>query len=276
VLWLLAALILAASPAWAGQLDASWTAPTTNTDGSSLDPTTLTYRVYWFLFPNTPCPGTQFIVTNPNTTGAHLAGLTAGMSYNAQVTAVSPSGNESACSNMATAVARADTGAPPPGSNLRISFVPSPPPVPVTFGETAILPESDSGNGNLLLAQSATLTTPGTLQSLSFYVTGVAGLLRLGLYSNVGGAPGVKLAETAAFTPVVGWNTQPVLAPASLSSGTYWLAYLPQSSALAFRVDTTSGMIRWVPFIFGVMPATFPTSGVTTEAHHWSLYGTLK
>jgi hypothetical protein len=133
VLWILVALILAASPAWAGQLDASWTAPATRTDGTALDPATLTYRVYWFLFPNTPCPGTQFLVTGPGVTAAHLPNLTQGMSYNVQATAVDTSGNESACSNVATAVARADTGAPVPGTNLTVTFLATPPPPPTGF-----------------------------------------------------------------------------------------------------------------------------------------------
>lgn len=53
--------------------------------------------------------------------------------------------------------------------------------------------EPDSGNGNLLLAQDAVLSQPGTLQSLSFYVT-AAGRLRLGLYdaTGPGGGPGAR------------------------------------------------------------------------------------
>lgn len=114
-------LLLVASVAYAGELDATWTAPTTNTDGSAL--TDLgSYRLYWFLFPNTPCPGTQFLVVpSPTTTPApgtqptaRLTGLTQGLTYNVQVTAVDTGGSESACSVMASGVARADTAPPPP------------------------------------------------------------------------------------------------------------------------------------------------------------------
>ena len=41
----------------------------------------------------------------------------------------------------------------------------------VTIGETAVLSSGDSGNGNLLAAQSAHLAQAATIQSLSFYVT---------------------------------------------------------------------------------------------------------
>lgn len=122
--FLLLLLLVTASPSWAGQLDVSWTAPTTYTDGSPLSPTIVSYRVYWMLFPQTPCPGTQFIVTNTGVVTAHLGTLTQGFTYNAQVTAV-VNGLESACSLMASGVARADD-ALPVGSGLQIVFVPSP------------------------------------------------------------------------------------------------------------------------------------------------------
>ncbi|MEK7138619.1 MAG: hypothetical protein AAB799_00365, partial [Patescibacteria group bacterium] len=56
----------------------------------------------------------------------------------------------------------------------------------ITIGETTILPADDSGNGNLLLAQSTTLSQTATIQSLSFYVTTAAGNLRLGIYDATG------------------------------------------------------------------------------------------
>jgi PKD repeat protein len=147
---------------------------------------------------------------------------------------------------------------------------------PFTVGETTVFNEGDSGNGSFLLAQDAILAQAGTLQSLSFYVTAAAGGLRLGLYdaSGPGGGPGAKRAETAAFTPVVGWNTVNVITPVALSPGTYWLAYLPQSDSLNFSANRSIGQYRYYSYPYGPMPATFSTSpsgGVT----HWSLYGTL-
>ncbi|MEJ0073159.1 MAG: Ig-like domain-containing protein [Candidatus Saccharibacteria bacterium] len=40
----------------------------------------------------------------------------------------------------------------------------------ITIGETAVAPNGDSGNGNLLIAQQASLGQTATIQSLSFYV----------------------------------------------------------------------------------------------------------
>ena len=106
----------------------------------------------------------------------------------------------------------------------------------ITIGETTVLTSNDSGNGNLLIAQQATLSQIATIQSLSFYVTTAGGDLRLGIYDATGpnGGPGAKKAETNSFTPTTGWNTANVITPASLPVGTYWLAYLPSSSSLGF------------------------------------------
>lgn len=110
---LLALLLLVAS-AEAGQLDATWTAPTTNTDGSALTDLA-SYRVYYVQSTTAnPCPGNQFsIMPSPTTTPApntrltlHLPGLVDNAVYRVQVSAIDTSGAESACSGLATATSR--------------------------------------------------------------------------------------------------------------------------------------------------------------------------
>ena len=116
----------------------------------------------------------------------------------------------------------------------------------VTIGQTAVLSSGDSGNGNLLVAQSATLAQAATIQSLSFYVTAASGNLILGIYDATGpnGGPGALKASTASFTPVTGWNTANVVTPVSLAAGSYWLAYLPSSNALEFRENQRVRQLR--------------------------------
>jgi glucose/arabinose dehydrogenase/PKD repeat protein len=146
----------------------------------------------------------------------------------------------------------------------------------ITIGETTVFGSTDSGNGNLLLVQDATLSQTATIQSLSFHVLTAAGNLRLGIYdaTGPGGGPGTLKAQTSSFVPVVGWNTRNVITPVSLSAGAYWLAYFPSSSSLAFSTNFSIGSYKAASLAFGSMPATFPanpSSGTT----HWSLYGTL-
>jgi len=89
----------------------SWTAPTTNRDGTPLRDLA-GYRLY--LDTRTPtCPGGPFLaVPSPaaapasaQTVSDHVTGLTASTTYFARVTAVDTSGNESTCSPAASGVA---------------------------------------------------------------------------------------------------------------------------------------------------------------------------
>lgn len=143
----------------------------------------------------------------------------------------------------------------------------------ITLGETSVLNVPYGGLGNQLVAQQVTLSQGSTIQSLSYYVSTTGGQLRLGIYSNSGGAPGALLAETAAFTPVAGWNTQPVLTQTALPAGIYWLAFLPQSNTLAGRL-TVAGSGRYYAYTFGAMPAAFSSSN-TADTFRFSMYATL-
>ena len=127
--------------------------------------------------------------------------------------------------------------------------------------------------GNRLVAQQVTLSQSATIQSLSYYVSTTGGQLRLGIYNNSGSAPGALMAQTAAFTPVAGWNTQVVTTPVALSPGTYWLVFLPQNNTLAGRLGL-SGSGRHYSYTFGALPSTYSTS-YTSDTFHFSFYATL-
>src|SRR5438128_3900523 len=116
----LGGVVLATNPGSAGVLDASWTAPTTNTDESPLTDLA-SYRVYYVTAPTSPCPGSTFVqVASPTTTpplgqivSVRLTGLTTGTLYNVAVTAVDTIGSESTCSTVATAAAALELSATP-------------------------------------------------------------------------------------------------------------------------------------------------------------------
>ncbi len=153
---------------------------------------------------------------------------------------------------------------------------PLPPGTVIKMGDTIVRTEADSGNGNLLLAQKATLSQAGTLLSLSFYVTNASGNLRLGVYDASGptGGPGQKIAETSSFAAVSGWNSANITSPVSLPVGTYWLAYLPSDNNLAFEKISNGTGGRFYSYNFGAMPQTFSTSSSSTQSN-WSFYATL-
>src|SRR5437016_2547629 len=115
-----AAVHLLACSVRAGILDATWNAPPTSADGSSIIDVA-SYRVYYGTF-NPPCPTSSFLVVPsialapapdtpapdtpaPDTVvSAALTGLVTGTGYFVQVTALDASGNESACSSLASGV----------------------------------------------------------------------------------------------------------------------------------------------------------------------------
>ena len=137
--------------------------------------------------------------------------------------------------------------------------------------------DNDSDNGNLLLAQAATLKQTATIQSLSFYVTTPSGNLVLGVYdaTGPGAGPGALKATTASFAPVKGWNTAKVKTPVALAAGKYWLAYLPSSNALGFLKMNTTGDCKYYSYQFGALPSKFNTSPVSCNPTTWSFYATL-
>ena len=146
----------------------------------------------------------------------------------------------------------------------------------ITIGETNTLSDGDSGNGNLLVAQQTSLGQTATVVSMSFYVNTAGGNLRMGIFdaTGPGGGPGNLMAQTASFTPVTGWNTANVISSVSLPAGTYWIAYLPSSNSLSFKVDLT-GSAMFYSYAYGTMPAKFSTSPTNITAH-WSFYATLR
>ena len=146
----------------------------------------------------------------------------------------------------------------------------------ITIGETAVLTAADNGNGGLLIVQPATLSQQAVLQSLSFYVTAASGKLVLGIYaSNSAGLPGAIVAQTAQFTPKVGWNTVVPTTTPTLSPGTYWLCYFPQSNSLDFvKKDGGVPTAYLIKQTFGALPSTYP-SGASSVVTVWSLYATL-
>ena len=118
----LLAAVVESNPATAGVLDASWLAPTTNTDGSQLTDLA-SYRVY-YSNSGAPCPGSTFFSVASSTSAPapnqlvsfRLTGLTNGSTYGVSVTAVDAQGIESACSPAASAVSQLNVSVAPTGT----------------------------------------------------------------------------------------------------------------------------------------------------------------
>jgi hypothetical protein len=115
----LAGVVTAAASVDAASVSLTWTAPTTNADGTPLTDLA-SYRVY--LATAVPsCPSSSFLTvsspTSAPTAGQAIASrvtaLSAGATYFVRISAVDGAGNESACSTSASGVAQVDFSVTP-------------------------------------------------------------------------------------------------------------------------------------------------------------------
>ena len=190
--FILSEVLLVTTPGTAGILDATWTAPTTNTDGSLLTDLA-SYRLY-YATGSSPCPGSSSVqVASPTsspgpslTMSYRLTGLTSGMLYNVAVSAVDATGNQSSCSSIASAIARAEFAASPTGT---VNFG------SVNLGSFAEQTFTVSSTGGGTVSGSASVAAPFSIAS------GIPFTL-----SGAGATQAVKVRFTPTTTTTVSTN----------------------------------------------------------------------
>ena len=246
-LTILLEILLVTSPGTAGILDATWTAPTTNTDGSPLTDLQA-YRIYYGTS-SAPCLGSSVTqIASPTsspgpsqTVSLRLSGLTIGSLYNVAVTAVDAIGNESACSGAASAVARADFAVNPSGTvsfggvNLG------------SFTEKAFV-VSNSGGGTISGAVS--VAAPFTVTSGSPF--------------SLNGA-GTSQTVTVRFTPT---TTTTVSASLNFATGGGTISPIVTGSGIGSVTlsDTTPPTIALTaPAASSTVTSTVAVSGIATD-----------
>lgn len=186
------AFLIVATEGLAGVLDASWIAPTTNADGSALTDLA-SYRVYYGT-QSAPCPGTsQVQMASPTsspgasqTVTSRLTGLTAGTRYNVAVTAVDAAGNESACSGVASAIARSEFSVSPSGT---VNFG------AVSLGSFAEQTFTVSDTGGAALSGTASVAAPFSVVSGSSFTL-----------ASLGASQAVRVRFTPTTTTTVSTN----------------------------------------------------------------------
>jgi hypothetical protein len=246
---LLSGTLLGAGPGAAGLLDASWTAPTTNTDGSPLTDLAF-YRLYYG--PSTsPCPGSASVqVAAPTSTPGsnqtmsyRLTGLTAGTLYNVAVTAVDSIGLQSACSSVASAVARSEFALSPTGT--------------VNFGSVNVGGFADqvftvSNTGGGTISGSAAVSAPFSVVSGSPFTLSGAGATN---------------AVTVRFTPTTNTTVS-----ANLSVTASGVTLSSTLLGTGTKTSTTTTADTTAPSVTIASPTTSPT--FTTSGSTLTLGGT--
>lgn len=116
---------------------------------------------------------------------------------------------------------------------------------PSFIGNDTIGPDNVTG-GNAS-AQLVTAPAAVNVDSISVYLSSVAGSFELGIYAEAGGAPGAQLLLSGPLSHpgAPGWYTYNLPVPYALSSGTDYFLACRSSSAPQFRQDSTlSGLWR--------------------------------
>ena len=231
---LLIGVLLVAATGEAGVLDAAWTAPTTNTDGSPL--TDLSGYLLYYGTAASPCPGSAFVqIASPTsapstnqTVSTRLTGLTAGTLYFVSVSAVDTSGTQSPCSATASAAARSGFGVSPTGT--------------VNFGSINVGSFADrtftvSNTGGGTISGSASVSPPFSVVSGSPFTLSGAG---------------TSQTVTARFTPS---TTATASATISFTAN--------GSTASAIVTGSGTGLDTTAPVVTITSPTSAPTYSTT-------------
>jgi Divergent InlB B-repeat domain len=263
----LAGVFAAAESVNAASVSLTWTAPTTNANGTPLTDLA-NYHVY--LGTAAPsCPGASFLtVSSPTSTppsgqtvGSRVTGLTAGATYFARITAVDSTGNESVCSPTASGVAQADFSVTPTtttdfgsvttGAIVDRNFtVQNTSTVSISGTASVGSPYSIVGGGSFALAAGASQVV-----TVRFQPTG-AGTFAGNVNFTAGGdtiSRGVTgLATSTAMVALsvtksgTGAGTV-TSAPAGLSCGATCTLSVPMGTPMTLTASATSGstFVRW-------------------------------
>ncbi len=124
-------------------------------------------------------------------------------------------------------------------------------------------------------AQTITFTEAGTIESISIYHNGGSGQVLLGVYSDVGGSPAMRLGVTPGTTisSSVGWQTISLASPVTVNSGQkLWLSWVFENNPGIRYIAGTPARAESSALWSGGMPATFGTPGFAN--YRYSVYCT--
>ena len=135
---------------------------------------------------------------------------------------------------------------------------------PTKYGNTTpvggIFP---SMGGNALLGFAITVPQQMQLTDVGIITGNFSPNVKVGIYSNNGGNPYTKLAQTAATSIPANTDTMiPVTNPVSLNPGSYWFMAVYDGSGAALRAASASANVptHYTSFDFSnTLPATFPS-----------------
>jgi hypothetical protein len=153
-----------------------------------------------------------------------------------------------------------------------------------SIGQTTIGSTLDSGDSNHLNGSRVTTTNGGNIVSMSVYIRNIDSngnnrKYQLGIYTDIAGKPGTRVANTATGTLVANsWNSLPITATLQASTS-YWLMY--NTNGRTSSVNNMSyndgsaghGAYSTKKVNFGTWPTTFSAATITSSVY--SLYASF-
>lgn len=137
----------------------------------------------------------------------------------------------------------------------------------------------DNAFNNVVWAKATTTPGDGTLTTISIRIRSKAGspTVNCAIYSDLAGAPNVKLAEGSAVS-VAAENWYTVTVGAALTSGVqYWFAWIVPGGGggtdAEAAEDTNGGLTEVFFQALGAFPATMSGASSQTNERYW-MYGT--
>jgi hypothetical protein len=103
----------------------------------------------------------------------------------------------------------------------------------------------------LVIVEAGTLAALG-LQTVTGNVP-----IRLGLYTDYGGAPYQLVAQTGELITVANGATEGLVTPVSISAGTYWFFFVA-SSNVTITTESASTLWWYTSFTYAALPSNAP------------------
>jgi hypothetical protein len=125
-----------------------------------------------------------------------------------------------------------------------------------------------SGSPGFLLGFAITVPQQMELTHVGILTRNLAGNVKVGVYSDSGGNPNTKLAQTGATNLPVHSDTMiPVTSPTTLSAGTYWFMATYDGIGTALRSPGNFNVsMKYVSFDYNnTLPATFPAHSTFSQ-----------
>jgi hypothetical protein len=180
------------------------------------------------------------------------------------------SGN-TAGTEMGTAVARNTQNVESPATSFQFPVV-----ALRRIGHPTAYTTQGGFTANNLLGQAVAIPVAGRLKKFGWITATNTEMIKIGIYTNVGGAPGTLVAQMPARTPTVGVNEVVLANPVALAAGTYWFMANYSSVGGTYKDASTNITTKFVALTFAnALPTTFPTTHMTYTSNNFNYYVVL-